>query len=94
VEGQALLPYPGFGHMHSLIFLLFFGFFSIIFSIVVIIPYWFIFKKAGFSGFLALLMFVPLINVIMLYFLAFARWNVVPATAVYPAPPVPYRPPV
>ena len=80
--------------MHSLIFLLFFGFFSIIFSIIVIIPYWFIFKKAGFSGFLALLMFVPLINVIMLYFLAFARWNVVPAAAVYPAPPVPYRPPV
>ena len=48
----------------------------------------------AFSGFLALLMFVPLINVIMLYFLAFARWNVVPVTAVYPAPPVPYRPPV
>lgn len=89
-----MLPYPGIGHMHSLIFLLFFGFVSLIFSIIVIIPYWFIFKKAGFSGFLALLMFVPLINVIMLYFLAFARWNVVPATAVYPAPPVPYRPPV
>jgi hypothetical protein len=94
VEGQALLPYPGIGHMHSVLFLLFFGFFSLVISIVVIFPYWFIFKKAGFSGFLALLMFVPFINIIMLYFLAFARWNVVPATAVYPAPPVPYRPPV
>jgi hypothetical protein len=80
--------------MHSVLFLLFFGFFSLVISIVVIFPYWFIFKKAGFSGFLALLMFVPFINLIMLYFLAFARWNVVPATAVYPAPPVPYRPPV
>ncbi|HXP06952.1 MAG TPA: hypothetical protein VN828_00585 [Acidobacteriaceae bacterium] len=80
--------------MHSLLFLLFFGFFSLVVSIIVIIPYWFIFKKAGFSGFLALLMFVPLVNIIMLYFLAFARWNVVPAAAVYPAPPVPYRPPV
>jgi len=89
-----LFPYPGFGHMHSLIFLLFFGFFSLFVSIIVIIPYWFIFKKAGFSPFLAVLMFVPLVNIILLYFLAFARWNVVPATAVYPAPPVPYRPPV
>jgi hypothetical protein len=80
--------------MHSVLFLLFFGFFSLVISIVVIFPYWFIFKKAGFSGFLALLMFVPFINIIMLYFLAFARWNVVPAPAVYPAPPVPYRPPV
>ena len=89
-----MLPFPLMGHMHSLVFLLFFGFFSVFVSIVVIIPYWFIFKKAGFSPFLALLMFVPLINIIMLYFLAFARWNVVPAGLVYPAPPVPYRPPV
>ena len=29
-------------------------------------------------------MFVPLINLVMLYFLAFARWNVVPAAMVYP----------
>jgi hypothetical protein len=42
---------------------------------------------------LALLMFLPIINLILLYFLAFARWNVVPAELVYPAPPVPYRPP-
>ena len=89
-----MLPFPIMGHLHPLLFMLFFGFFSVFISIVVIIPYWFIFKKAGFSPFLALLMFVPLINIIMLYFLAFARWNVVPAELVYPAPPVPYRPPV
>ena len=59
-----------------------------------IIPWFFIFKKAGFSPLLALLMFVPLVNIIMLYFLAFARWNVVPVGMVYPTPPVPYRPPV
>jgi hypothetical protein len=39
-------------------------------------------------------MFVPLVNIIMMYFLAFARWNVVPAELGYPAAPVPYRPPV
>jgi hypothetical protein len=86
-------PLYGFGPGHSLIPLMFFGFFGMLFSILVLIPYWFIFKKAGFSPFLALLMFLPLINIVLLYFLAFARWNVVPAAMVYPAPPpVPYQP--
>jgi hypothetical protein len=88
-------PYYGFGPTHSLLFLMFFGFFGLMISIVVVIPYWFIFKKAGFSPFLAVLMVLPLINLVMLYFLAFSRWNVVPAAAmVYPAPPppVPYQP--
>jgi hypothetical protein len=65
-------PMYGFGPGHSLIYLMFFGFFGILFSIVMLIPYWFIFKKAGFSPFLALLMFLPLINIAVLYFLAFA----------------------
>ena len=87
-----MYPTYGLGHFHSLIFLMFFGFFGIIITIVVLIPYWFIFKKAGFSPFLALLMFLPIINIAMLYVLAFSRWNVVPAAQVYPAP-VPYQPP-
>ena len=88
-----MYPHYGFGPAHSLIYLMFFGFFGVFISILMIIPYWFIFKKAGFSPFLALLMFVPLINIIMLYFLAFSHWNVVPAAMVYPAPPpVPYQP--
>jgi Zn-dependent protease with chaperone function len=87
-----MYPTYGPGHFHSLIFLMFFGFFGIIITIVVLIPYWFIFKKAGFSPFLALLMFLPIINIAMLYVLAFSRWNVVPAAQVYPAP-VPYQPP-
>jgi hypothetical protein len=36
--------------------------------------YFRIFSKAGFSGWLALLMLVPLVNVGMLLFLAFAEW--------------------
>jgi hypothetical protein len=87
-------PIYGFGPPHSLLYLMFFGFFGTLISILVLIPYWFIFKKAGFSPWLALLMFLPMINLILLYFLAFARWNVVPANLVYPAPPpVPYQPP-
>jgi hypothetical protein len=90
-----MIPNYGFGPQHSLMYVLFLGFFAVMVTLVVIIPYWFIFKKAGFSPFLALLMFVPFINVIMLYFLAFARWNVVSAVDVYPGPPpVPYQPPV
>jgi hypothetical protein len=87
-------PLYGFGPAHSLLYLMFFGFFGALISIVVLIPWFFIYKKAGFSPWLALLMFVPLVNIIMMYFLAFARWNVVPAGMVYPTAPVAYRPPV
>ncbi|MGC2401238.1 MAG: hypothetical protein WA510_15700 [Acidobacteriaceae bacterium] len=85
-----MLPY---GHSHSLLFFPFLGFFAVIGSLLVVIPYWFIFKKAGFSPFLSLLMLIPLINIIMPYFLAFAPWNVVPASSVYPAPPPASYPP-
>jgi hypothetical protein len=87
-------PIYGFGPAHSLLYLMFFGVFGALISIVVLIPYWFIFKKAGFSPLLSLLMFLPLINIVLLYVLAFSRWNVVPAAMVYPAPPVPYPPQV
>jgi hypothetical protein len=41
---------------------------------VVLLPYWQIFKKAGFSPWLSLLMVIPLVNLCALYYLAFARW--------------------
>ena len=43
-------------------------------TVVVILPFWFIFPMAGYSKWLTLLMLVPLVNVILLYFLAFAKW--------------------
>jgi hypothetical protein len=46
----------------------------IIAAALIVIPFWQIFSKAGFSGWLSLLMLVPLINVLALYFLAFADW--------------------
>lgn len=39
-----------------------------------VVPYWQIFKKAGFAPALSLLMLVPLVNIIMPFFLAFADW--------------------
>jgi hypothetical protein len=42
--------------------------------LAVILPFWFIFSKAGYPKWLSLLMVVPLVNVILLYFLAFSKW--------------------
>ena len=42
--------------------------------IFVIVPYWRIFRKAGFPPALSILMIVPLVNIGMLYFLAFMDW--------------------
>jgi hypothetical protein len=70
--------------------------FIIIFWIVglaiIIIPFWQIFKKAGMSGALSILMAIPLVNLVMLYVLAFSQWKVVPVAQYIPVPPV-YPPP-
>jgi hypothetical protein len=38
------------------------------------LPFWKIFEKAGFPGIMSLTMLVPLLNVLMLFFLAFSEW--------------------
>ncbi len=48
----------------------------LIFAALIVIPFWFIFTKAGYSGWLSLLMAVPMVNVITLYFLAFSSWPI------------------
>jgi len=45
-----------------------------ILGLLVITPFWRIFKRAGFTPWLSLLMLVPLANFFALYYLAFARW--------------------
>jgi hypothetical protein len=47
-------------------------------AVLVMIPFWQIFKKAGFPAPLSLLMLVPLVSVVVLYFVAFSAWKVVP----------------
>lgn len=46
----------------------------LIMAAAMILPFWFIFSKAGYSKWLSLLMVVPLVNVVLLYFLAFSQW--------------------
>jgi hypothetical protein len=41
-----------------------------------IVPLWKIFSKAGYPGIMSLTMFVPILNVVMFYFLGFSEWPV------------------
>jgi hypothetical protein len=47
-----------------------------VFLPLLIVPYWRIFSKAGFRGTLAFLMLVSVVNLIVLYYIAFSKWNV------------------
>jgi heme/copper-type cytochrome/quinol oxidase subunit 2 len=62
--------------------------------VIVMVPCWFILKKAGFSPWLSLLCIMPSLGtLVLLYVLAFSEWKVVPAlTAAYP--PQPQYPPL
>jgi hypothetical protein len=53
---------------------------------LVMVPCWFILKKAGFSPWLSLLCILPSLGtLILLYVLAFAEWKVTPVQqALYP----------
>jgi ABC-type transport system involved in cytochrome c biogenesis permease subunit len=59
---------------------------------IIIIPFWFICKKAGFSPWLSLLNIVPFGTLILVYILAFADWKVMPAVAPAWQVPPPYPP--
>jgi len=57
---------------------------------VVMIPCWFILKKAGFSPWLSMLCLIPSLGtLVLLYVLAFAEWKVVPAPQAAFPPPYP-----
>jgi hypothetical protein len=43
--------------------------------VVAIVPYWKIFEKAGFPPAISLLMYIPLANLIVLYYVAFSDWK-------------------
>jgi hypothetical protein len=48
----------------------------VILALIFIIPYVKIIQKAGYSGWWVLTMFIPLVNLIMIWVFAFARWPV------------------
>jgi uncharacterized membrane protein YhaH (DUF805 family) len=70
--------------------MVFMPFIGLIVVALVLIPYWMIWKKAGFSPWLSLLMLLPLVGFVMLYVLAFVEWKVVPVNrATYPGQTLP-----
>jgi hypothetical protein len=60
--------------------------------VLVVIPTWFICKKAGFSPWLSLLCVIPLGLLILLYVLAFAEWRTSPVAQLAWQPPLPQPP--
>jgi hypothetical protein len=71
----------------------FFMLFMLVGFAIIIVPFWFICKKAGFSPWLSLLNIIPVGNLVLLYVLAFADWKVIPAPIPGWAPPYPPQPP-
>jgi hypothetical protein len=61
---------------------------------IVVIPFWFICKKAGFSPWLSLLNVIPLGGLVLIYVLAFSDWQVLPAPQALWQQPYPPQPPV
>jgi len=45
-------------------------------GLVTVIPFWKICTKAGFAGALSLLMLVPIANIVLPFYIAFAQWPV------------------
>ena len=47
----------------------------LILAALIVWPFWRICKKAGYPGIMALLVFIPVVNIIFLYWFAFADWS-------------------
>jgi len=48
----------------------------VVIGILVVVPFWKIFTKAGYSGGWSLLMLIPVISIVILFYLAFAEWPI------------------
>ena len=48
----------------------------LVIAIVVVIPVWRICRRAGYPGWLGVLMLIPVANLVLLYFIAFADWPI------------------
>ena len=47
---------------------------ALFWALILVLPFWKIFSKAGYSGALSIAMAFPFINLVMLFFLAFSEW--------------------
>jgi hypothetical protein len=68
---HAITAIPGPAEFIIILFLLFAG---VIGAMVSVIPFWKICQKAGFPPPLSLLMLVPVANIVLPFYIAFAQW--------------------
>jgi hypothetical protein len=52
------------------------GFTWIIFAVIAVVPFWRICTRVGHSPALSLMMVLPLVNLIFIYYLAFGDWPI------------------
>ena len=50
------------------------GLWLLVIAIVVVIPVWRICQRTGFPGWISILVLIPVLNLVLLYFIAFADW--------------------
>ncbi len=55
-------------------FSMFHGLFFVIMILIFVVPMWKIVSRTGNPGIAALLFFIPLVNIIALWWLAYGRW--------------------
>ncbi len=75
---QETMGFPMVGGVEIILILLITLFVSVIASILTVLPFWKICSRAGFPGALSLLMLVPVANIILPFYIAFARWPALP----------------
>ena len=46
----------------------------LVIAIVVVIPAWRICQRTGYPGWMGILILIPIVNLVLLYFIAFADW--------------------
>ena len=47
----------------------------LVIAIVVVIPAWRICQRTGYPGWMGILILIPIVNLVLLYFIAFADWS-------------------
>jgi len=60
--------------------------FAVLMALLTVLPFWKICAKAGFPGALSLLMLVPIANIILPFYIAFADWPALRQTRPKPEP--------
>ncbi len=67
---------PEFSSIFVFVFMAFSLLVALVVTIITALVYCKVFSKAGFSWALGLLMLVPIANIVMLFYLAFADWPI------------------